>query len=54
MVMLKYVPLQRGTDAACMPKEALGDIACANIAMHMELITTVWYEYKHEHEWLTA
>ena len=34
MVMLMYVPLQHGTDGACVPRKALGDAACANIAMH--------------------
>ena len=52
--MLMYVPLQRGTEAACMPEEALGDVACANIAMHGVVYHRIWYEYKHEHKQLTA
>ena len=34
MVMLMYVPLQRGTNAAYMPTKALGEAACTNIAMY--------------------
>ena len=52
MVMLMYVPLQRGFDAACMPKEALSDAVCANIAIHGVNYHCTWYmhEHKHEHE----
>ena len=50
MVMLMYVPLQRGTDAACMPRQALGDVACTNITMHGVYYHYTWYE----HEQLTA
>ena len=34
MVMLMYVLLQHNTDASCMPRKALGDAACTNIATH--------------------
>ena len=47
MVMLLYVLLKHGTDAACVPEEALGDVACANIAMHGVIYHHMWY--KHEH-----
>ena len=50
-VMLKYIPLQHGADAGCMPEEALGDIACANLAMHG--VNYHCTGYKHEHEQLT-
>ena len=47
-VMLMYVPLQHGTDAVCVPKEALGDIVCANTAMHGVNYYCIWYEHKHK------
>ena len=43
MVMLMYVPLQRGTEAASMPKEAFGDIVCTNIATHGVNYHHKWY-----------
>ena len=52
MVMLMYVPLQCGTEAVCMPRKELGDIVCANIAMHGVVYHYTWY--KHEHERLTV
>ena len=54
MVMLMYVLLQHATDAACVPAEALGNVASANIAMHGVNYHHTWYEYKHKHEQLTA
>ena len=44
MVMLMYVLLQRSTDAACMPRKALGDVMCANIAMHGVNYHCMWYK----------
>ena len=52
MVMLMYMPLEHGTDAVCMPEEALGDVACTNIAMHGVNYHCMWYE--HEHKRVTA
>ena len=52
MVMLKYVLLMHGTDVACVPEEAPGDIASANIDTHGVFYHHMWY--KHEHERLTA
>ena len=50
MVLLMYVPLQHGTDAACMPRKAPGDIASANIDTHGVNYHCTWYEHKHKHE----
>ena len=47
-IMLMYVLLQHGTDAGCLPEEALGDLACANLAMHG--VNYHCTGYKHEHE----
>ena len=46
VVMLMYVPLQHGTDAVCMPRKALGEIAYTNIATHGVNYHCTWY--KHE------
>ena len=48
--MLMYVPLKNGTNAVCMPKWALGDFLCTNIATHGVVYHRTWYE----HERLTA
>ena len=48
MVMLMYVLLQHGTDAVCMPKKALGDVACTNIATHGVNYHHTWYEHEHK------
>ena len=50
MVIQMHVPLQRGTDAVCMPEEAFGDAACANIAMQEVIYHRTW----NEHERLTV
>ena len=51
-VMLMYVLLLRGTDAANVPEEALGDVACVNIATHGVVYHHMWFE--HEYKRLTA
>ena len=45
-VMLMYVLLQRGTDAVCVPEEALGSIVCTNIATHGVNYHCTWYQHK--------
>ena len=40
MVMLMYIPLQHGTDAACMPKKHLVTLHAQTLPC-MELITTI-------------
>ena len=45
-VMLMYVLLQRVTDAVCVPEEALGGIACTNIATHGVNYHCTWYEHR--------
>ena len=47
-VMLMYVLLQHGTDAACLLEEALDDAACTNIATHRGNYHHMWYEHKHK------
>ena len=47
-VMLVYVLLQHGIDAAYVPEEALGDVACTNIATHG--VNYHCTRYKHEHD----
>ena len=42
------VPLPHGTDAACMPEEAPGDVAGANNDMHGVFYHRTWYKHKHE------
>ena len=41
-VMLMYVWLPHGTNAACLPRKALGDVACANIAMYEAVNHYTW------------
>ena len=45
-VMLMYVLLQYGTNAVCMPKWALGNVVCANIATHEVNYHHTWYEHE--------
>ena len=47
-VMLMYILLQHGADAACMLEVVLGDTACKNLATHGVNYHCTWYEHELE------